>query len=221
MPLNLRPWQLLALPYLEWLLDDGARRSGRSTTLAVAMIRMAARHPGQRINFWDHVPGHHLAEHVREQVRTLIHEDPHLGQHYTCTAKFFQINLPLAIEDWLPEHDSSLSFLPYLDGFPPTPLIEPQPNFVGGRDSEGHVIQVDGEPVNMSFVEELARARGVDGNAIRPHEDRAFWHDSLDALRYAIQSLNEPRTHQSEDPPKPEDPGPSILDRILADDSDF
>jgi hypothetical protein len=46
----------------------------------------------------------------------LIREDPLLRQHYTSTTRSFQINLPVAIENWLPEMEENLENI--TDGFP-------------------------------------------------------------------------------------------------------
>lgn len=45
-----------ALPFLEWLVSprDEDQCSGRSFTMAVAIIRVACRHPGELISYTDH-----------------------------------------------------------------------------------------------------------------------------------------------------------------------
>ncbi len=214
MPLNLRPWQLLALPYLEWLLDDGARVSGRSTTIAVAMIRMAARNPGQRINFWDHIPGSKLGQNVRDIVLELIHEDLLLNQHYTSTTRSFQINLPVAVENWLPATDRISEAL--IDRFPPPKIIGPQTTLIGGRDLEGQILPLGVQ--RESFLEAIARNRHISPEDLAKdtQRDHIFWHDHFNAVRYALESFDPRRVVET-----PEEPGPSVLDRILADDSDF
>ena len=99
MPLT--PTQLQALPHLEWLFDPNRRREGRTFVTAVALIRLAARTPGQLI--------HSSAETKRQQdylmqvVSDLAYSDPILEDnfHRQGYAFWFQPNM-ISIPNWLP-----------------------------------------------------------------------------------------------------------------------
>jgi len=52
----LAPEQYERLPTLEWLLDEiDYRQTGRTTTIAAALILIALSHPGKNVNFVDHI----------------------------------------------------------------------------------------------------------------------------------------------------------------------
>lgn len=129
MPLSLRPWQWAALPYLEWFLDDTARQSGRSTTIAVALIRLACRHPRRVIRFWDHaLSTRDTRELIGRSVRVLVEEDPQLQGRYNGNQASFWLNLPEPLLNWLPEAAPGID--PSIDRFPP-PVISIPPYLIG------------------------------------------------------------------------------------------
>lgn len=102
MPLN--PEQEDALPVLDWLFseDDRDRRTGRSWIIAVALIRQAARNPGQFIQARDHVPTGQAAQYVHFVIETLINEDDLLRAHREIQATRFRLMLPEPIQNWRP-----------------------------------------------------------------------------------------------------------------------
>lgn len=74
--------QIRAVASLEWLLDADmeARRSGRTTALAIAIIRTACNNPGTAVGIWDH---HDTTQRARElmyrAVRDLLADDPRIA----------------------------------------------------------------------------------------------------------------------------------------------
>lgn len=66
----LRPTQRRHWDTIRWLVDDeGGRREGRSTILALAFIELADKHIGREITLWDHFasgPGDFMYEAVAE-----------------------------------------------------------------------------------------------------------------------------------------------------------
>lgn len=70
---NLTETQQKHLEAIEWLLDFNINiRSGRSYLMAVAFIRMAIRHPKQRVYVYDHFPGQRDKERMLDSVRRII-----------------------------------------------------------------------------------------------------------------------------------------------------
>lgn len=91
------------LPTLEWLFDDEQRRSGRTTLLAIAFIRLACKHPGRRMYFQDHAPTVSAANNMREVVLGLISDDSLLKGSLSLIRKdSFILDLPKPIDDWVP-----------------------------------------------------------------------------------------------------------------------
>jgi len=117
MPLT--PDQLQAVGILDWLLDqEGHRRTGRSLTYAVALIRQALRYPGRNIYYMDHI-GHISLRDMRHLSRSLIDyltvEDPFLRLlTWRCQQQHFQLvtipeetivtraAIPWPMHNWLP-----------------------------------------------------------------------------------------------------------------------
>ena len=144
---------------------------------------------------------------------SLASEDPRLSPYLACRSMSFRINLPEALVNWLPvatgeEHQ-------VLDVYPPAIPIIPVPEVVGGFYYDTARLTLE----NPDFIRSLARDRGLSEYEleIEARESRRFWDDSVDALRYAQLAETFSRIPKSVDPPQPEEPGPSILDRILAD----
>jgi hypothetical protein len=112
MPLT--PKQAEAVNALDWLLNEDARREGRTMAFAVALIRQALRRPRQRIAYLDHL--HAVTQMARdraeattrEYVRHLIGRDARLRgiggieqfEHY------LQSNGRVAIYDWWPSDEA-------------------------------------------------------------------------------------------------------------------
>ena len=123
MPLT--PNQVEAVTALDWLLnDDDNRRQGRTTALAVALIRQALRHPNQRIVFLDHI---HAMPYMRERgeyiirqyVEHFIRTDPRLQTFgWNVRPHDFGAAVPAPVYDWWPD-DSVF-------GPPPEPALNPQ-----------------------------------------------------------------------------------------------
>lgn len=95
------PQQTQALELLDWLLASDQRRSGRTTIIAIGLVRQAARLPRTWVDFVDHSP--HGRPGVRDQVLTMIDLDPLLHRRVTATRDRFMLDLAAPIEDWLPE----------------------------------------------------------------------------------------------------------------------
>lgn len=103
----LRPWQAAFLPLLDWLLDPDIRRTGKSTLLAIAFVRAAAKRPGQWVRCYDHVDMVTCAESVMRSALGFIAEDPRLSPHLEVRASGmrrdqFRLNLATPISNWLP-----------------------------------------------------------------------------------------------------------------------
>jgi hypothetical protein len=82
MPLNSQ--QLDALSALEWLLDPDNRRSGRTLAIAVALVRVAGRHPGQWIEVVDHHGRRESRDYLLRTIDLLLRNA--LGQDYRLRA---------------------------------------------------------------------------------------------------------------------------------------
>lgn len=102
MPLT--PLQAGALNTLDWLLssDDGERRTGRSTLIAIVLIRQAARNPGRTVSYVDHLPHQENRRYVCEIIRDLLHSDPRFDQRAVVNRDNFRLNLAAPIPNWLP-----------------------------------------------------------------------------------------------------------------------
>lgn len=122
MPLT--PRQLNAVRSLDWLLDssDQQRQTGRSFTLAIALIRQALRYPGRDIYYTDHVPQIPHRDQIRlshDIVQDLTERDPFLRLvGWTFRQRSFlavlpeetivaSASIPFPIDDWWP-HESVL-----------------------------------------------------------------------------------------------------------------
>jgi hypothetical protein len=99
--------QLLSLDALEWLFSTTARRSGRTTVLAIAAIRWACRNPGQQVFLFDHVGDtNHLRRNLAQIIRRLVESDDRLRRHLEMRREeMFWLDLAWPIEDWLPQED--------------------------------------------------------------------------------------------------------------------
>lgn len=77
----LTPQQAEAVKVLDWLLDENeGRRTGRSTVMAIALIRQALRYPGRHVFYLDHTSGYppvrERALLVKGLVEGLVQRDP-------------------------------------------------------------------------------------------------------------------------------------------------
>jgi len=68
--------QQAALPALEWIFG-GSRRTGRTTAMAIAMIRVACRNPGSSLYLVDHANfSRDMLHHLELVIRRLIDAAP-------------------------------------------------------------------------------------------------------------------------------------------------
>lgn len=114
MPLN--PRQVEAVVALDWLLDPGNRREGRSLAMAVALIRRALANPNVPIAYLDHfgaaseTQSNRLRQLCRDYVSNLIRNDPTLLRHgwRILEREFTFVGLPLQqpIHGWWPSDDA-------------------------------------------------------------------------------------------------------------------
>lgn len=129
MPLT--PKQVDAVVALDWLLDngDGSRRQGRTTALAVALIRQALRRPGQRIGYMDHLHAmpsesmHGRGELIMRQiVGGLVHADPVLRTYgWDLAQHSFKAVLVNPVFTWWPDPSLFEGDLPLADDDGPVP----------------------------------------------------------------------------------------------------
>jgi len=104
-----------ALDALDWMFDagNGQRQTGRSLVWALALVRAAARHPGERIEISDHaetfVHQHRQShEQCRQNVVMLVRSDPALSRNVEMDQRHFWFHLPRPIMDWMPPLDQDL-----------------------------------------------------------------------------------------------------------------
>lgn len=104
--------QLRALEVLDWLFrsDDSLRQTGRSLVWVVALIREAARHPGQWVEISDHAEQYtHLHRHLHEGTQSILRElvsrDFRLDGNLEIDQHHFRLSLPEPIDNWLPVLD--------------------------------------------------------------------------------------------------------------------
>lgn len=103
-----------AVRALDWLLDQsmGSRRSGRTLTMAVALVRQAARNPGTRVRWIDHYSDTNPRQQghvIRPHVESLIASDPRISPHVTYWPDGFRLDGP-AIDDWMPPPDPPVDY---------------------------------------------------------------------------------------------------------------
>lgn len=117
MPLT--PDQMDALRALDWLFD-GERREGRTTVIAVALIRLALQYPGREVVYLDHYlwGSHETMVHLMsDQLRSMVLTDPELSQlNWVFSRNGFRLITP-EITDTIPHN-----WLPYRDNPPPRVL---------------------------------------------------------------------------------------------------
>lgn len=142
--------QMQAIENLEWLYDPGDtfRASGRSLTMAIALIRVALRYPGQGIGIRDHFSVARRAsvaiEAITFTIERMLDDDPLLQGSFLVRAGRLTFNArairPLEIDPstWLPRNwvapaparqernfavvGGDISNIP-----PPTPASTPEP----------------------------------------------------------------------------------------------
>ncbi len=105
MPALLHERQVEAILALDWLLDASkdTRNTGRTVAVAIALLRKALRHPGQRVYLFDHHDGVGEARHVLDLIMELAETEPtlfDLNFAPTTTSITYQGN---PILDWWPE----------------------------------------------------------------------------------------------------------------------
>lgn len=82
-----------------------SRRTGRSLAIATALVRRAARDPGQTVRYGDlpfEVPRGNWQQTVVPYVQSLIASDPELSPHVTYHREYFRLDLNRPITDWWP-----------------------------------------------------------------------------------------------------------------------
>ena len=95
------------LRHLDWLFGDAQRGQGRSTVMAVAFIRAAARRPGRWVYVFDHYG-------TVDTRRLLLRRIEELAREHPQTNRFLQMRRDglrfdpsmIAIDDWLPAESS-------------------------------------------------------------------------------------------------------------------
>ncbi len=102
-----------AVQALDWLYSPGGRRTGRTFAQAVALIRMAARFPGQKVTLVDHAQTlgaqRHITEHTRDIVERLVQADPEISTHFQVREMSFWFSPEMPrIEDWWPDQEINL-----------------------------------------------------------------------------------------------------------------
>lgn len=103
--------QEAAIATLDWLYsaDEEDRRTGRTFSIAIALIRRAARYPGTRVSYMtDHQSARISSSgYMRSAIEYLVREDPQLNVYQRFQQYDFSLNLPTAIENWRPWEWSS------------------------------------------------------------------------------------------------------------------
>lgn len=105
MPSLLRERQIEAILALDWLLDDSkdSIATGRTVTVAIALLRKALRHPGRRVYLFDHHEGVGEARRVLDLIMELAETEPTLFDlHFVPTTTHITYQGD-PILDWWPE----------------------------------------------------------------------------------------------------------------------
>ena len=102
--MKLHKKQLEALPVVDWLFSQqwSDRSTGRSTCIAIALIRQAAAHPGTAIKYVDHGHSDFLRKEQRDTVRMLLAMAPELQPTKITSDSFVCMNAE-PIHGWLPK----------------------------------------------------------------------------------------------------------------------
>lgn len=94
---------------LEWLFNPENRGAGRTFAQAVALIRIAAQRPGQRLNCLDHagvsVDQFRVNQFLLDNIRALVFEDEHLQRYFEVSqhrASFWFRDDMEPLMDWWP-----------------------------------------------------------------------------------------------------------------------
>lgn len=123
MPLTLTPQQQEALGALDWLVSP-QRRSGKTTVLAIAIVRAACKNPGQWISIIDHEPGVRMSEYMVEQVRGLLRSDARLVNHTLQRGRLrIDLTAPFEWMPWSPEDSAPPTLVPLPPVQSPSPLL--------------------------------------------------------------------------------------------------
>ncbi len=102
--------QLRALRVLDWLFDlNGHRAQGRTSVLAVALIRQALRNPGHKIRYLDHYLGTSQDQLMPGKVEGYIYQDRVLSQFQwdfqrSCF-RLMTFDIGMLPFDWLPDSE--------------------------------------------------------------------------------------------------------------------
>jgi len=103
--------QLDAVATLDWLFDPGEmfRGTGRTTIMAVGIIRAAARYPGTPVPVVDHVENSQIGKRrLLDTIHGLIQEDSRLTEFMVLRMSpnpSLTLNLPVPMDNWLPTID--------------------------------------------------------------------------------------------------------------------
>ena len=101
--------QLQALCVLDWLFNQNEHRAtGRTHVIAIALVRIALQHPGQRVHYLDHNNSpQRRRQHIQEVIEELVATDPILATfEWDWQQDHFRLRTPGVTDvipfDWLP-----------------------------------------------------------------------------------------------------------------------
>lgn len=120
---QLSPLQIAALRTFEWFYDPTVRRQGRTTILAISLIRTALRYPGHRLPMHDFLPSHDVDRELIRVITSIISDEGLNGCRFDMLTRHrnpvlcFDLRSP-SRPGWLPRGWSA-------GPNPPTPLNAP------------------------------------------------------------------------------------------------
>lgn len=94
-----------AVRALDWLLSTDQRRTGRSLTIAVALVRQATQNPNQEVHFGDlpfEINNRNGRGMTRRVVEALIASEHTLSPHVIYHQESFRLNISVGLQDWWP-----------------------------------------------------------------------------------------------------------------------
>lgn len=117
---------------MEWLYDPSERnrRSGRTLAQIIALIRVAARAPGNSVCATDHYSNYDSAANFRHHLENMVDSDPRLRSYYerTTAARYevsFRFNASmLPIADWWPPESVLENLIPLPPAIQEEALLE-------------------------------------------------------------------------------------------------
>lgn len=138
---QLRAPQILVIGSLEWLFAAEQRGQGRSTAIAITLIRTALRSPGLIFPIIDHAGGREANRMLAGIVMAFLEREPALSRAVRRSLMLSNgpqlcIDLPAPIHSWMPENWSGLR--PGLDVIAPAPnKVAPQQTLWDHLSDEG------------------------------------------------------------------------------------